>query len=257
MTKRWGPLRVADFVQHVRSVFKHGYDAELIDKPVRFGPGFARPTQKTLRLHRAKQGPKLFTREELLRLLDAAGTPMKALILLGFNCGYGNADCACLPLSALDLDERMVDFPRPKTGISRSCALWPESVEAIREALTQRPRPKNEADAGLTFLSRRGTPLVSLREKDRTDAVAVQFGKLLRQLHINGRKGLGFYTLRHVFRTIADEARDQPGVDFIMGHESSHMSTVYRERISDDRLRAVAEHVRRWLFGDKEEGGRS
>jgi hypothetical protein len=37
--------------------------------------------------------------------------------------------------------------------------------------------------------------------------------------------------------------------DFIMGHEIPHMSSVYRERISDERLRAVAEHVRRWLFG--------
>src|SRR5262245_52977200 len=63
MTKKWGPLRVADFIQHVRSVFKHAFEAELIDRPVRFGPGFARPTQKTLRLHRAKQGVKLFTRE--------------------------------------------------------------------------------------------------------------------------------------------------------------------------------------------------
>ncbi len=29
MTKRWGPLRVADFIQHIRSVFKYAYDAEL------------------------------------------------------------------------------------------------------------------------------------------------------------------------------------------------------------------------------------
>jgi hypothetical protein len=48
---------------------------------------------------------------------------------------------------------------------------------------------------------------------------------------------------------VADEARDQPAADFSMGHESPHMSTVYREKISDERLRAVADHVHRWLFG--------
>jgi hypothetical protein len=32
------------------------------------------------------------------------------------------------------------------------------------------------------------------------------------------------------------------------------MSTVYRERISDARLRAVADHVRAWLFPPPEEG---
>jgi integrase len=63
-----------------------------------------------------------------------------------------------------------------------------------------------------------------------------------------GRKGLGHYTLRHTFRTVADEAKDQPAADFIMGHESPHMSSVYREKISAERLRAVAEHVRAWLW---------
>jgi integrase len=72
--------------------------------------------------------------------------------------------------------------------------------------------------------------------------------KLLRLLHVNGRKGLGFYALRHTFRTVADEAKDQPATDYIMGHEIPHMSSVYRETISDGRLRAVATYVRQWLF---------
>ena len=58
----------------------------------------------------------------------------------------------------------------------------------------------------------------------------------------------GFYTLRHTFRTVADEAKDQPAADYIMGHEVPHMSSVYRETISDERLRAVTDHVRAWLF---------
>jgi integrase len=72
--------------------------------------------------------------------------------------------------------------------------------------------------------------------------------KLLKALGLKSRKGLGFYTLRHTFRTIADEAKDQPATDYIMGHEVPHMSSVYRETISDGRLRAVVDHVRKWLF---------
>jgi integrase len=247
MTKRWGPPRVADFIQHVRSVFKYAFDTELLDRPVRFGPGFSRSSQKTIRLHKAGQGPKLFTREEIRRLVSAAGVQLEAMILFGVNCGFGNTDVATLPLSALNLETGWLDYPRPKTSIPRRCPLWPETVEDLKEVLARRPKPKEE-HASLAFLSVRGTPVVSVREKDRTDGMAVAFGNLLRKVGINSRKGLGFYTLRHTFRTVADEARDQPAANCIMGHEIPRMSSVYRERISDERLKAVTDHVRNWLF---------
>src|SRR5262249_21121702 len=92
--------------------------------------------------------------------------------------------------------------------------------------------------------------------KDTADqTLAKEFGKLLRKLKINGRKGLGFYTLRHTFRTIADEAKDQPAADYIMGHEIPHMSSAYRETISDARLRAVTDHGRAWLLGPRKQDG--
>src|SRR5262249_19781167 len=75
-----------------------------------------------------------------------------------------------------------------------------------------------------------------------------EFGKLLKRLGINGRKGLGFYTLRYTFRTVADEAKDQPAADYLMGHEVPHMSSVHRETISDVRRKAVTDHLRQWLY---------
>jgi hypothetical protein len=39
-----------------------------------------------------------------------------------------------------------------------------------------------------------------------------------------------------------------PAVDFLMGHESPHTSSVYRERFGDARLMAVTDHVCTWLF---------
>jgi integrase len=64
------------------------------------------------------------------------------------------------------------------------------------------------------------------------------------------RPGLTFYALRHTFQTVAEGARDLVAVQAIMGHapSSSDMSAVYRERVDDDRLRAVVDHVRRWLW---------
>ena len=68
----------------------------------------------------------------------AAPVPLKAMLLLGVNCGLGNHDIAMLPLSALDLDSRWLKFPRPKTGIQRRCPLWPETVEALTTAIAER-----------------------------------------------------------------------------------------------------------------------
>jgi integrase len=251
MAKKWGPHRLGMTIQYVRSVFKHAFESGLIPAPVRFGPGFKRPTKKTMRLHRAEQGPKLFTAEEIRNLLSAAGTPMKAMLLLGINAGFGNADCANLPLSALDLERGWVDYPRPKTGIERRAPLWPETVAALREALTRRHEPKDPADATLVFITKYG---LAWAKETTTNPVSQETAKLLKALDINGRKGLGFYTLRHTFRTVADEAKDQPAVDFIMGHEIPHLSSVYRETISDERLKAISDHVHAWLFGSQAGG---
>jgi len=35
-----------------------------------------------------------------------------------------------------------------------------------------------------------------------------------------------------------------------MGHTRHDMASVYRERLSDERLRAVSECVRKWVFGE-------
>jgi integrase len=247
VAKRWGAHRLGSkLIQYTRSIFKHAFDAGLISRPARFGPGFKRPTKKVLRLHRAEQGPKLFTAEEIRRLLAEAGVQLKVMILLGINAGFGNSDCAQLPQEVVNLKAAVIDYPRPKTGIPRRCPLWPETVAALRDVLAKRPEPKAEEDAGLVFITKYGG---SWDKETSTNPISQEMGKLLRALHIDGRKGLGFYTLRHTFRTVADELKDQPAADYIMGHEVPHMSTVYRETISDGRLRAVTDHVRAWLFG--------
>jgi integrase len=147
-----------------------------------------------------------------------------------------------------------VNFPRPKTGIERRAPLWPETVVALREAIASRPAPKAPADAGLAFLQRSGLRWVRNTEHSRTDNVSVQFCALLKDIGLY-RDGLGFYSLRHIFRTVADAARDPVAIDLIMGHTDPTMGGHYRERVEDDRLRAVVEHVRRWLFGEAPDGG--
>jgi integrase len=245
MARTWGKVRLSKIIGYTRSVFKHAYEAGLLDKPMRFGPGFARPSRKTLRLERAKAGPKLFTQEEIHKLLDAASVQVKAMLLLGINCGLGNSDCANLPTSAIDLKTGWLDFARPKTGIPRRCPLWPQTIAALKEALAARPEPKKAEHRSLAFITKYGQ---SWGKESSDNPLSKEIGKLLKAHGINGRQGLGFYTLRHVFRTVADEVKDQPAVDFIMGHARDDMASMYRERISDERLQAVGDYVRCWLW---------
>jgi integrase len=267
MSERWGPVRLGNAITRVKSVFKYGLDNGLIEKPVRYGGEFKKPDKAVLRRHRAANGEKMLEADELRAMVQGAlvvgetgpelvraDTQLKAMILLGVNAGFGNHDCATLPLSALDLDAGWVDFPRPKTGIARRCPLWPETVAALGEALAGRPAPKDKADADLVFLMPSGRRWVRVTDKSRTDNVSVHFTNLVQMLGIH-RDSIGFYTLRHVFRTVADAARDPVAIDLIMGHTDPTMGGHYRERVEDSRLRAVVEHVRSWLFGKTPDGG--
>jgi hypothetical protein len=131
MADRWGPVRLDNGIQRVRTVFKYGYDSGLIDNPVRYGPSFKKPPARIMRNNRKN---KMLMAEECRALIDAAPVPVKAMILLGINAGFGNHDFAGLPLSALDLKAGWVDYRRNKTGIDRRCPLWADKgKDIIRE----------------------------------------------------------------------------------------------------------------------------
>ena len=244
IAKTRGLVALGNEVQRVRVVFNFAFQNQLIDKPVRYGSTFKRSSKRVLRRVRNENGPKMFAADEIRLMLNVAPLPLKAMIFLGVNCGFGNHDCGTLPQPALDLDGGWIDLPRPKTGVVRRCPLWPELVDALRAAIGSRRAPKDERHANLVFLTKFGAPWA----KETADSpVTKETRKLLDKIGIH-RKGLGFYALRHTFETIGGESRDQVAVDHIMGHVGQSMASHYRERISDQRLWAVVDHVHRWLF---------
>jgi integrase len=242
--KRWGPKTIHGEMTRLRMVFKFGFESGLLTTPVRYGPGFRPPSKKTLRQHKAAKGKQMFEADEIRRMLKEANIPMKAMILLGVNCGFGNADCGSLPVSGVDLAGGWINFPRTKTAIDRRCRLWPETVRALKAAIAARPAPKDAAHAELVFVTRWGHAWT----KDQS-AVTKEMNKLLDDLGIEGQRS--FYALRHTFETIGGDSCDQVAVDHVMGHSKSDMASYYRERIEDARLQAVADHVRAWLFPRK------
>jgi integrase len=264
LAKTNGLVGLTNQITMTRMVFNYAYKAGLIDRPIHFGANFSRPSKKAIRKQRT---PRMYEAAELRRMIDRASPTMKAMILLGANCGFGCTDVGRLPIDAVDLDGGWVEFPRPKTGADRRVPLWPETIAAIREALGFRPKPSTKELKHRLFLTRRGGSW----DKEKTRYLSEQFREFLQGIDQGAedtaaadgfdppaklyRKGRGFYTLRHVFETIGGESCDQVAVDAIMGHERGDMAAIYRERISDERLRRVVDTVREWLFADTDEHG--
>lgn len=252
ITKTRGNVATANEMQRARSIFLYAYDEGLIDRPVRYGQSFKRPPKRTIRIERNQQGEKMFEAEEIRLLLSKARYPLRAMILLGINCGFGNSDVANLPMTALQMSGTKnwwCSYPRPKTGIRRRVPLWPETVGALRMAKRKRPTPKSKDNRQLLFITKYG---LSFAKHTGDNPISKEMTKLLKEIGIR-RKNVSFYALRHTFETIAGDTKDQIAVDAIMGHAKDDMASVYRQKIFEQRLRDVVNHVRDWLFELSEE----
>ncbi len=277
LSKTLGPTAIGNEIQRTRTIFKWAFDAEMLDRPVRYGPDFKKPSRRVMRQTRHANGERMFEAAEILAILDNASTQLKAMTLLGINCGFGQSDIGSLPISALDLKRGWITFPRPKTGVPRRIPLWPETIAALRDVLAKRKPPTDEADADIVFVTKyrkRWTRTTEIKELPKNgdaakrrgpkamreivggtpvDRVGEQFAKLLKDLGIK-RARVSFYALRHTFETIGGESLDPVAVGAIMGHVDTTMAGHYRERISDERLKATVETVHRWLFPADGEG---
>jgi integrase len=276
LSKTRGLVTLGNVITRTRSIFKFAFDEGLILTPIRYGQAFAKPRKDRIDAmreeQRAKHGPQMFEAPEIRLMLDALegkevtcnrdceksgkaakirlekNPGMRAMVLLAANCAFGQSDLANLPNRAVNLETGWIEYGRGKTGVHRRIPLWPETIAAIREWRPLRPKAKDPADAGLLFLTCRGARFMRVNSNGHhIDGIGQEFQKLIRRLDLK-RPRLGIYALRHGFETIAGETADQVAVDRIMGHKDRTMAATYRERISDDRLRHVTEHVRQWLF---------
>ncbi|MCY2990880.1 MAG: hypothetical protein NTY19_23840 [Planctomycetota bacterium] len=243
---KWGPWRLANATVYTKGCWKWGWENGHLATPMRFGSGFARPNAKTMRAVKNANGDRTFQPEQVHAILSVGSPNMKAALLLGLNCGYGTGDIAGLPLSALDLQAGWAEFPRPKTAIRRRCPLWAGTVEAVKAVLASRPipRPGNET---LVFLRSGPKSNGTTYRGNGSAQVAVEFAQTCKAAGVTGHT---FYDARRSFQTQAESSKDFPAVSAIMGHVASgqDMASIYRQRVSDERLQAVVDVVHGWLF---------
>jgi len=188
-----------------------------------------------------------FSAKQIEKLLNAADAQMKAMVLLGLNCGFGCTDCAQLTWRDIDLESTRVRLPRNKTGIARNLPLWPETVHA----LTALPRRGD-----LIFYTRRGNPCVRTTSSVGKDGIvkytsdnyiAKKFSKLKKAADIKTEKGVGFYTLRRTAATLAARSGDPFAVQKLLGHADLKMATTYVQDVSE-QTDLVVNNVRKLII---------
>ncbi len=255
-------------INRTRVFFNYAVEMKWLPHHPDYGRHFDKPTAKMIRRTRRKKAKKLLRSEQIRTLLELATVPMKAMILLGANCALGNADCMHLEKCQLDLQRGWLNYPRRKTEIDRRCPLWPETIEALKAVLAMSRKATNPEDDKYVFITKYGMPWKPKSVRD--NPVTKEFRKLLDEAGYH-EKGVGFYSLRHTFRTVGGKTKDRAAVEAIMGHAKpqTDMWEWYDEDrlndpqpfddfedkqiVSDNRLKAVTDFVRGWLFRRTEE----
>jgi len=185
--------------------------------------------------HGRKQDRTPLTWDQLEKLLLAADVTDAALLMLGLNCGFGNSDIGKLKLCDVDLENATISHPRPKTGVHRDFALWPETICILKVYLAgHRGRPLCADAEQLFFVSRRGQPLSWYRLNSdgklaRSDAVKNRFDRLCRKAGVKRKYGVGFYILRHTYATlIGANSNDFREVQAALGQLTIQQQETYR-----------------------------
>lgn len=249
----WGPTTTNNHLRLTRVLFKYANDIEATDRMIRYHIGLKAVPKSKVRKDQASKPTKEFTLAEIHTLLAHAGDPMRAFILLGINAAYGTADIGRLKTADIDLKGKWLGEPRGKTGVARGAWLWPETIKAISAAMDAKPETRIVEREALFSLTRNRQPWYT--DGDDNNPLTQAFRKLKKAAGID-KRGVGHYSLRHTFATIAADAGDQQAVDFIMGHHDPSMAAVYREGIDPKRIKAVCQFVRRKFRAAKPEAKR-
>jgi integrase len=153
----------------------------------------------------------LLTPSEFKALVEVADTQWRAILHLALNAALSNADIAAIRWEHLDLDNRLMVFPRVKNGRMRQTPLADATVAALQKWKKQ---TKNRTSN--VFLTWQGTKWV-----DGTDSIAKHFD-LLKDA-VKKRTGASIpATFKSLRKTASSCAMQRLGneiaVDMLLGH---------------------------------------
>ena len=138
-------------------------------------------------------------------MLFCAGPQMKAMMLLGLNCGLGNEDLAQLKTGHIKGGMARFSPAEDRSG----AALSPLAGNAGSVAAVIRP------DDEVVFRTKYGNSWGSKGTKSSNSPISFAFRHFCKGMGVY-KPGRGFYSLRHIAQTIGEESQDRAAVDFIL-----------------------------------------
>lgn len=249
----------------IMAMFNQADGEDWIDRPIKFGKRFRKiasaqgdPVRKTVPTAAQIRAVLAHLETKLIELRSGFARDLmpvmrlRAAILMGVNGGYGATDLSELPLEVIDLENAIIDYRRGKTKQERVVPLMPETVDALRP-LVEHAKANKHAHP---FRTREGKPLVwQVAKRDVSgeitsmtyiDSLNNAYGKVLRTLGFKV-KGSGFYKIKDLHITHADEFGNDRAARLLTGHASAEKARDGRASygvVTDEKLRALVEHIR-------------
>ena len=228
-------------IKHVKHCCAWLYEEDHLERPIKYGRSFRPPSQDEELAERNERGLRFIPREVLLEILTRLSPHLRAFCLLAINTGLNPVDIATLKKSRIDLKEATLSINRKKSKKPINASLWPETISAVKAAIASQPKTKHTT----LFVTdkRRNWTAAKIGKDWRAELEAMDMWEPLR----------AFAILRNTYRTVAGSAKDKTAINATMGHAAKSIGEVRYEAFLFDekqRLEAVAETVRQWLFGD-------
>ena len=149
--------------------------------------------------------------------------------------------CEAAALSSSILTTVGLRLPAPRTP-SAAAILWPETVEAVRVAVADRKQPNDPKYASRVFITKYGQPFRPVPLASSSRSWPSKIGMT--------REAADFYDLRRTCASIGIQSMTTTPCERSWGTSgAADMLGVYnRLQVSDERLRAVTDHIHDWLF---------
>lgn len=239
-TKKWASASINNRIGLVKAALS--YAAKKVNSPsdIEHLRRVLQYAERLTRAEKAKLNPCPISVEDFHKMLNCTEEKTyKAVLLMALNCGMRESDLIDIritprkgqPRPDINLKDKTLQMPRPKTGIIRVAVLWDRTVAAINVMLDEREKKKIKSE--YLFLNSFDKPMkeASIRKwwlRHREDAGVIESVK--------------FEHIRDATQTIPldDDPRSLVETNLIMGHSVKGMANNYLERRPNMVRRACA-----------------